>query len=386
MSASGRTAQEIDPLSGITARIFAMAVGCVAVISATTLTLLNPQEIGSPPLMLLAFVALVAGFGHLVWAADPFRRTVTRARYGITYGLVLVAAVLESLAQLGRDTDVRNDWGPIAVALVLMVSGSYRRPREIVVGTVIAALVVAGTTVLHSGTVGLAGLVGATTMSGTLVVALGGGAAIFAASLIAGLRAERRRSDDVRRNRNVRDRRRAIEEFLGTDIEALRREVLPFFRDLKLRDALTDGDRQQAAELARLLRSSLARRLADEPLEGLVGVFDDPLLLAAALNTEQRTALRTVLSHFAGLPGRSASDLSLVLGRGGVAGGGAAGGAADGAADLPAERMTGELVAAFGAERGPTAGIAPFVGLMQLAFPHVDAHPTRDAIVIRFDF
>ncbi|RFA16432.1 hypothetical protein B7R22_02805 [Subtercola boreus] len=385
MSAWGGTAQEIDPLSGITARIFAMAVGCVAVISATVLTALNPQEIGSPTLMLMGFAALVAGFAHLVWAADPYRRTVTRVRYLITYGLVLVAAVLESFAQLGSDTDVRNDWGPIVVALVLLVSGSYRRPTEIVVCTVLAALVVAGTTIQHSGTVSLGGLIGATTMSGTLVVALGGGAAIFAASLIAGLRVDRRRSDDVRRNRNARDRRRAIEEFLGTDIEALRREVLPFFRDLKVRDALTDGDRARAAELARLLRSSLARGLADEPLEGLVGMFDDPLLVAAALSTEQRTALRTVLLHFASQPGRSAGDLSLVLGRGGAAGE-AAGGAAGDAADLPGEGMTGELVAAFGVERGPSTGIAPFVGLMQLAFPRVDAHPARDAIVIRFDF
>ncbi|MDF2442009.1 MAG: hypothetical protein JWR01_212 [Subtercola sp.] len=372
---SGRTAQEIDPLSGITARIFAVAVGSVALISATVLTALNPNEIASVPLMLLAFAALVAGFAHLVWSAEPYRRTVTRLRYGITYVLVLGAAVLESTAQLGRDTDVRNDWGPIVVALVLMVSGSYRRPPEIVVRTVVAALVVAGTTILHSSTVSLGRIIGATTMSGTLVVAFGGGAAIFAASLIAGLQADRRRSDDARRNRDVRDRRRAIEEFLGTDIEALRREVLPFFREVKARDALTDADRARAAELARLLRSSLADSLEEEPLESLVGRYEDPFSLAARLSSEQRTALRTVLSHFAGRPGRSAADLSLVLGR-----------SAAGAAGQPGDRITGRLTAAFGAERGPAAGIAPFVGLMQLVFAHVDADTANNTIVISFDF
>ncbi|RFA08324.1 hypothetical protein B7R54_03110 [Subtercola boreus] len=372
---SGGTAQEIDPLSGITARIFVVAVGCVAVLSAGVLTALNADEIVSPALILLAFAALVAGFAYLVWSADPYRRTVTRARYGVTYSLVLVAAILESSGQLGRDTNLRNDWGPIVVALALMVSGSYRRPAEIVLRTAIAAVVVAATTALHTGTTDLGELIGSVTMSGTLVVALGGGAAIFASSLTAALRVDRRRADEARRNRDVRDRRRAIEDFLGTDIESLRRDVLPFLREVKARDVLTDDDRRRAAALAKSLRSSLAVSLAEEPLERLVDVFVDPLAAAAGLGAEQRTALRTVLVHFAAQPGLEAGGLSLEFVRESGRGSGQAG-----------VRMTGELTAVFGPEASPATGIAPFVGLMQLSFPHVDADTARNTIVLRFVF
>lgn len=375
MSTPARTAQEIDPLSGITARIFVVAVGCVALLSALVLTGLNLREIDSLPLMLLAFAALVGGFAFLVWSADPFRRTVTAGRYAITFFLVLVAAVLGSIAQVGRDTNVRDDWGPIVVALVLMVAGSYRRPREIVVQTVIAAAVVAGTTIVHSVTTDASELIGAVTMSCTLVVALGGGSAIFAASLTAGLRADRRRADDARRTRDLRDRRRAIEEFVGTDSALLRREVLPFFRDLKSRDVLTDDDRSHATELFRSLRLSLAASLAEEPLERLVGRFDDPSSVAAGLSVDQRTALRTVLFHFAAQPGLTVRDLSLLLLPAALRPG-----------DASADRMTGELVAAFGPNRQPVRGIAPFVGLMQLSFPHVDAETTDECIVIHFAF
>lgn len=360
----GSTAQEIDPLSGITARIFVIAVAVVAVTVATVLTVLNSGEISSIPLVALALLALVAAFALLVRAADPYRRRVTRATYGISYSLVLLACILESVGQAGADTDVRNDWGPIAVALMLMVSGSYRRPTEIVVRTVVATVIVAASTVLHTGVL-RSGLLVSLTLSVVLVVALGGGAAIFASSLIAGLRADRQRAADAREHRDVRDRRRAIEEFLGNDIESLRQDVLPFFREVKARDILTDDDRATAALLARRLRSSLESSLTAEPLERLVSEFRDADGVAASLSDEQRTALRTLLLHFAGQLDRGTETLTLAFSRSG-------------------ERMFGELCAGFPAGRGQGSGIAPFVGLMQLAFSRVESETLDREVKIRF--
>ncbi|PPF82226.1 hypothetical protein C5B96_09745 [Subtercola sp. Z020] len=364
---TGSTAQEIDPLSGITARIFVVAVSVVAVVVAGALTVLNGSETSSFALVALGLAALVAAFALLIRAADPYRRRVTRAAYGISYALVLIACILESIGQSGTDTDVRNDWGPIAVALVLMVSGSYRPPGEIVLRTLVATIVVAATTLVHFGSL-RSELLTSLTMSGVLVVALGGGAAIFSSSLIAGLRADRQRAAEAREHRDLRDRRRAIEEFLGTDTESLRREVLPFFREVKARDSLTDADRERAAELARSLRATLESSLAIEPLERLVGRYSDPHAVALSLTDEQRTALRTVLLHFAGDAGPGARALSLSFDRVGV-------------------RMTGELGAVFSDGRSnPGAGASPFVGLMQLAFQRVDAETAEQSLTIRFVF
>jgi chorismate-pyruvate lyase len=362
---TGSTAQEIDPLSGITARIFVVAVSIVAVTVAGALTVLSGSETSSFPLVALGLGALVAAFVVLIRAADPYRRRVTRAAYGISFSLVLVACILESLGQSGTDTDVRNDWGPIAVALVLMVSGSYRPPGEIVVRTLIATVVVAATTLLHVDSL-RSGLLTSLTMAGVLVVALGGGAAIFSSSLIAGLRADRQRAAEAREHRDLRDRRRAIEEFLGNDTESLRREVLPFFREVKARDILTDADRERAAELARILRATLESSLAIEPLERLVARFSDPRAVAPSLSDEQRTALRTVLLHFGGDAASGVQALSLAFDRAG-------------------EQLTGELCAEFGDGRStPGAGAAPFIGLMQLAFTRVDAQSAEQSLTIRF--
>ncbi|MCU1475561.1 MAG: hypothetical protein JWQ64_254, partial [Subtercola sp.] len=128
----GETAQQIDPLSGITARIFVFVVGLISLATAVALALSNGPQVGQPGIQLLALVTLAAAYVYFVWAAEPYRKRVSGRSFGIVFGVVLAASVVDSLSQLGSDTLIRDDWGPICVALVLMLAGPYRPPIDIV--------------------------------------------------------------------------------------------------------------------------------------------------------------------------------------------------------------------------------------------------------------
>ncbi|RFA22515.1 hypothetical protein [Subtercola boreus] len=257
------TAQEISPISGVTSRIVVIVAGSAAVAVAAVLTVLGAGDVVSFPLMSLALVCLVSGFGYLVWAADYRRRTVTKARYDIAFSLVLLSFILESLSQLGSDVDSRNDWGPLAVALVLAVSATYRLPRQILLRVFIAVVVVVALAFVNGPAVGDAGMIVWFTTFCVSVIALGGAAVIFAATNIAGLRRDRKRLSVEREARDLRERRSAIEEFLGNDIEALRSEVLPFLRRVKAEDTVTDVDRRRAGILALRVRAARAEARDD---------------------------------------------------------------------------------------------------------------------------
>ena len=372
---SGETAQQLDPLGGITARIFVVVVAAIAVVVALCLSILNNAGTESLTFAALAIALLGAGFGYLIWAAEPYRRQVTRARFDIAFALVLAACILDAVSQLRADTDMRDDWGPIAVALMLMVSGSYRLPIEIVVRTVLAVVVVVISTLLHAQTLRDPSLVVSITVSSTLVIGLGAGAAVYASSLITGLSESRVAAAEARERRDARDRRAAIETFLTEDIESLRREVLPFFRDLKTRDILTESDRIRAEVLSRALRASLVSSLAEEPLERVVASFSDPDGVASTLSDEQRTALRALVAHLTEQPGIDSGTLSLTFA--------GAGGASEFRGE-EGERLVGCISAHFAAERGYSSGLAPFVGLLQLSFVRVDVEPSPEQVSITF--
>ncbi|GAA0991841.1 hypothetical protein [Subtercola frigoramans] len=360
------TAQEIDPLGGITARIFVRFVAIISVGTAVTMALLNGREISSLPLELTAIALLIAGYAYFIWAADPYRRRVSSRDYAIVLSCLLLAAVAESFAQLGSDLLVRNDWAPLCLGLVLMLGGPYRTPLFLVACTVVALAVVAVTTWLNTPTLGIQSPLIALTVTGTPVLALGGGAALYSGYLIAGLKRARIEATEAREARELADRREVIEEFLGHNIANLRRDVLPFFRHIKAQDALTPADIDQAAELSERLRASLAANALVEPLAELVGVYRDPLTLAHRLTQQQRAAIRTLLLFLSDQPEitRERIELSLALSGADVVG------------VLEAHLANPDRTAA--------SQLAPFIGLMQLAFATAEEDISADRVAVRF--
>lgn len=344
------TAQQIDPLSGITARIFVCVVAVVSLALAVILTLSNSSEVSSLPLQLVAMALLVAGYAYFIWAADPYRRRVSRRDFAIALTFLLLAALTESLSQLGTDVLARNDWGPLCVALLLMVGGSYRTPGDLIGFTAISLAVVAVSTALNLSTFTNRSALISFTITGSPVLALGGGAALYAGYLIAGLKRERAVAAEAREARELTDRREVIEEFVGSSTATLRRDVLPFFRQIKAQDALAPADIERAAELSESLRASLAAASRAEPLADLVGVFHDPHGLSHRLTEQQRAALRTLLVFLGDQPAVPRDALTLSLTLSGVIAGGVI------------EADSGSTDRTLGSR------VSPFIGLMQLAF------------------
>ncbi|MEF2977465.1 hypothetical protein [Subtercola sp. YIM 133946] len=361
------TAQEIDPLSGITARIFVAVVGLVSVASAVALAVGNGAQINQPVLQIVGLVILLAAYVFFVIAAEPYRRRVTRKTYAIVLGLVIVASLFDALSQLGTEAHIRDDWGPICVALVLMVAGPYRPPLEIVVFTAISLVAMAAIVMMQESAATRHTVVIALVTAVTPSLALGIGAAIYSGYLIAGLRADRGRAAKARELRDTSDRREAIEEFLGHDVEALRADVLPFFRELRIRDALSEADIERAAELQTSLRASLVARLSAEPLHDLVGVLDDPQHLSRRLSEPQRTALRAFVSFLADQPSISRSDISLTF-------------------SASETSLHGTLDCPIDSDRTLSFRATPFVGLLQLAFDSAADDFAPDRARVEFSF
>ncbi|GGF12714.1 hypothetical protein [Subtercola lobariae] len=360
------TAQQIDPLSGITARIFVFVVGVISLATAVTLAFSNANEVGRPGIQVLAIVILAAAYVYFVWAAEPYRRRVTARSFTIVFAAVLLASLIDTLSQLGSDTLIRNDWGPICIALVLMLAGPYRPPLDIVGYTLISLIVISLTTAIEiiarNGTMTFISL----TIAGTPAFALGVGSAIYSHYLISGLRADRVAAAELREHRELADRREAIEEFLGHDIKALRSDVLPYFRTVKTQDALTLANIDRAAELQTKLRASLVSNLSAEPLSEVVGRLDDPEHLSRRLSEPQRTALRAVLAFLAEQPTVRRKDITLRF-------------------EATVSGCRGTLACAVSSDRTIGFRATPFVGLIQLAFANVTDSVSSEAVSIAFD-
>ncbi|MCU1481337.1 MAG: hypothetical protein JWQ19_2123 [Subtercola sp.] len=361
------TAQQIDPLSGITARIFVFVVGLVNVGTAIGLALSNGSEVTLPALQIAGIVVLVAAYVYFVWAAEPYRKRVTFRRFSLVFALVALASVFDALSQFGADTAVRNDWGPICLALLLMLAGPYRHPLEIVGFTVIALALVSVTTVIVEASRTAGPYFIALSIVGTPILAIGIGSAIYAGYLISGLTADRAAAAAARDRRDQADRREAIEEFLGRDIRALRSEVLPFFRHLKAQDALTPADIDKAAELQTRLRASIVSNLSADPLEDVVGSFVDPDHLSRRLSEQQRAAVRAVIAFLADQPSINRRDITLSF-------------------EITDTAMCGTLHCVVASDRALASRAAPFVGLLQFAFASVTDELAADDAHLTFSF
>ncbi|WP_136643656.1 hypothetical protein [Subtercola vilae] len=352
-------------MSGITARVFVVFVAVVSLVTAVVLTLTNLTEISSPALQVVALVTLLAAYLYFIWAAEPYRRRVDQRTYAVVYGLVLVACLLNSLSQLGTNLNVRDDWGPVCVALVVMIAGPYRPPGEIIVSTVVGLLVVNASVVPH-----LATLTGTSPIASFVIVsaptlALGVGAAIYSSTLIAELHGLRASAAQARELRDVIDGREAVADFLGYSIAPLRDDVLPFFHDVKQRDELTPADVVRASELSSSLRRSLVHSQLAEPLAELAGVFIDPQNLSRRLSEPQRAALRVLLGFLAEQPSVRRNNVSFSF-------------------MVENDTIRGAVEGAFTTDRSLSSRVAPFLGLMRLSFTGVTTEVTADSVFVEF--
>ena len=289
--------QQLDPFGGFVARMLVIVAVVASICIAVVMSFLARDQISDPRLLALAIATIAAAGGYYIYASSPFRAPFGRSQHAVVSLLVLAAVVLESLAQLGSNTLVRDDWGPIVAAILTLTLGAFRPPWEITLGAIITAGFVGWVTILGSGSLAadVPPIVFALLESAP-VLACGLAAAAYSRSLVVDLTEWKAAPFTV-----------AVDgvPWLASHRALAEQQALPFLRAIAEAPEVTVADGSRARALARELRALMI--IDDETtwISRLVVGVNDPLKLSAALSADQRGCLRAIVNHV-----RSSADFA----------------------------------------------------------------------------
>jgi hypothetical protein len=356
------TPQNLDPLGGITARLIVIVGGVIALVIAIGMSAANASEISSPPLAIAAIVALGLTAAYFVRVSSPYRAPL-RFRSHLIICLGAVAAIaLEALSQWGSNTLVRDDWGPIAMAIVVITLGSYRPPAELLGGAVGSAVLVA---LIAVGVVASGSLVTPVPLTvfivtmATPVLAAGIGSAAFSASSIRSHRAWQR---EVAAAPEVAP---FTEDAPTGHLAFLHGTVIPFLDSIVTTGQLAEDDGARARRLAQELRVLMVLDSEQSWLTGVVDRFDDPARVAHELDSAQRASLRAIITHVQSSEAFAKGSTRLRLG-------------------LDSGEAVGVLEADVVAVGSARVQLAPFIAVARSAFGESETQLTASRFTLTF--
>lgn len=311
--------QELDPLGGVTAQVIGWLFTIGAAGVAVGLTVVHREEYTQPVLLAAAFVALAGALATVFVASKPRRAPFTRGSALIMYGFGLLAVLLEAFAQWGTNVSARSDWAPVALALLVLLTGCFRPATEILVCSAISVgvVVVVATTGSVASQSPFPPFVAAGLTAGP-VLATGVGSAVFSATLVRRLLRWREATGGRRRDAAEQLRARARQDLRDERVELVESEVGPFLRGLLAQGEVSSADAVRAAELGSALRGALVTQADGVWLEGLVAELHDPAGLAARMDDTQRAAVEAACSalgdrHAAATLAREGDGIRLTL-------------------------------------------------------------------------
>jgi hypothetical protein len=294
----GTTALQLDPLASISARGFLVVVAAVSVVTAVVVTVLTASQVSSWPLAVSALAALVAGYAWFVRSAFRFDLGVTTDRFAVSFALIGIAAVLNSLSCLGTNAVIRDDWGLVVLGLTLMAAGPFRTYSELGVYTAVASVIAVTLTVFHD----LVSFGGAIPLPVEVLVAVapplafGLGSVAYSRTLLVGIYTERLAQAEQREAQYDELRRSFVDDDVLGQIGSLRAEIVPFLARVRQAGSITADDRAHAGALAANLQRAIddARRL--DSLGAHVDVMVDESDLSQRLHEDDRATLRALIS------------------------------------------------------------------------------------------
>jgi hypothetical protein len=292
----GYSAQQLDPLGGITARLLVFVAVAVAFVVAIAESLSTTAQVSYPALEVAALVAFAGAGLYYVRATSPFRAPFTRTAHGIVCGLALLAVLLNSLAQWGTNEVVRDDWAPVTLAILTFTFGTYLPAREILYCAIASAVIVGGLAALQADTfaANVPPLVFAI-LPATPVLGAGVAAAAISASLVGSLTAWRTEAGLATAPRAIADDQPVPD--LPSHLLHLERQVVPFLEGVSRQTELTAADGDRARMLARELRTLMVLDAERSWLMRLVHQTSDPHGLADRMTVTERGYVRAVVSH-----------------------------------------------------------------------------------------
>jgi hypothetical protein len=345
-------------LLGAPAPVLAAGGAALALATAVVETVLGRAQIASWPAEGAALLALVAAGVVVVVRASPFRAPFRAGSHVAVLALVLLASVLDEVAQIGRDVLIHDDWGLAVVPVFLLVLATLRPPREVLAGG-IAAVVVIAATVLALAPYLVAPLppLARAAIAVTQVLPPALAAAALAAITARALEARRGGPPAIP----------AADPTLSVQQEAIARleaEAIPLLTTVVGSRAVSAAQADRARAIMAELRAALVADLARGWLvEAGFGV-DDPDGYAERMTPEQRTALRTTVASLPladferpGTASASGQDREATL-----------------VLDLPV------------AARPRRTRVAPLVPLLRTAFSRADVRIGDEHVLVQVDF
>ena len=299
MTPGSLTPLQLDPLGGMTARLITLSCVVIAALVAAGMSITNWAQVAYPALQVLALIVLAAASVLMVISTNPYRTPLSHGRMVTIWSMLALVTLLDAASQWGTNTSVRDDWGPIVFAIVILMSGSYRPAREILRMTIAACVVLLAAAALQVATryqtqpfLYLVSPI----IYATPVFATGVAAAAFSRSLVVHLLAWRTAA--ISAQRDVIDDLRSglVPSVRNERLAMLNAEVVPFLRELVGRGELRAADSDRARELAGGLRAMMLPESGSNWLETVTDEVIDPDLLAERMGNEQRGSLKALLS------------------------------------------------------------------------------------------
>ncbi|MFF2049999.1 hypothetical protein ACFVU2_00225 [Leifsonia sp. NPDC058194] len=325
-----RTPQRLDPLGVQSAWLLVPLIGATAIGYAVTSTIWHLDQLRSPSLAITGIGILLLAVVIATVRTHPGLAPFGRWSHVSVIGLAIVAACLFDASVWGRNLRIQDDWGQIAIALMLIAMPLYRPVLEVLVVAVTGAVVVgtlaalqADSLVIHTGSIVYA------TVAATPVLALAAGGAGYAWTMTG----ETLRWREIARAGQERlegELRETARRQIAHESASAFEETVPFLTRILDQDEITPLDRDRAAELAGRLRalavSSVERTWLDETVALALAGRDpastaasgphvhDPDRLDGVLTGEQRAIVSALVMTVSELPGLDPSTFRIEVG------------------------------------------------------------------------
>jgi hypothetical protein len=306
-----RTPEQLDPIAVFALRPIVSLVCAFAVCYAIISTIAHGDQIVNPLAAIAAILVLVAAAVIFIVAARPAVSPMRGDTHVLVVGLTIVACILFAASVWGADQLIQDNWGQIAIGVLLAAMSSFRPPGEIILSGVISAAIVGGMAAAESPFLVLAGTpVLYATVAATPILAFSlaatGSTKVTTAAVLS-WRATARRAIE-RLEPEIREGAARIVH--QEQVALLNQAAVPFFTDLLQRDEVTEADIARAREIAISLRRSavatVERSWLDEAIaraivqsgaspQRLSSGPRDPDRMAEFMTTEQRGTLSAIL-------------------------------------------------------------------------------------------
>lgn len=296
------TPQQIDPVGGITARPIVIATTIVALVIAVAMSIGASDQVNNPLAAVAALVSLATAGAVFIVVSNPYRAPVTMLAHAVVCLLALLAILLNQASQWGSNDSIRDDWGPLSMAVLSISFCSYRPARELVICGAVSTVVISAIVLLHPPVVAGFDTSLLVLMALTPVLASAAAAAGFSSTLVRILRAWQRegRSDEARAtvSQSVSGAAPALVEALSApQSRLLTSDVLPFLRSLNDDGDITPGRATAARALSNDLRTLMVAEADESWLTRIVPTADDAQRRADLLAAPQRSLLRALLER-----------------------------------------------------------------------------------------